>query len=437
MSNKEDKSPLRIALAGLGTVGTGTLQLLEAQSATLAQRCGRSLQVVAVADLDCKRDRGIDMTNIACYDDALKMIAEVETDVVVELIGGSDGIAKKVCEAALDAGRHVVTANKALIAHHGLALAQKAEAAGAVLSFEAAVAGGIPIIKALREGLVGNNFTRITGILNGTCNYILTNMRQTGKEFGIVLDEAQKLGYAEADPSFDVDGVDAAHKLAILTSVAFGCKIDFGAVHMEGIRNISARDIALAGELGYRIKLFGITRRTEDGVEQRVHPCLVPLDAPLAHVEDVFNAVEIEGDYVGRSTYEGRGAGDHPTASAVVADIADIAKGLRLPTFGVPVAELADIPTQPMERHCGAYYLRFTVKDAPGVLAAIATELAAESISLASMIQHDRANSPSASVSIVLTTHETVEASMSRALAKIAALETVTEPPMLIRIQGG
>ncbi|MGH6961456.1 MAG: homoserine dehydrogenase, partial [Dongiaceae bacterium] len=316
---------------------------------------------------------------------------------------------------------------------HGTALARAAEAAGVTLAYEAAVAGGIPIIKALREGLAGNRVERIYGILNGTCNYILTTMRRTGREFADVLAEAQKLGYAEADPSFDVDGIDAAHKLAILTSVAFGCEINFSGVHVEGIRNVSAMDIAYAEELGFRIKLLGSARPTEHGIEQRVHACMVPIGTPIAHVEGVFNAVVTEGDFVGQNVAEGRGAGAGPTASAVVADLIDIARGRTLPTFSVPAAQLKRLPPSPMERHRGAYYVRLMVVDRPGVIADVAAVLRDEQVSLESMLQRGRA--PDEVVAVVLTTHDTDEAAMRRALDRIAALHTVVEPPHMIRIE--
>jgi homoserine dehydrogenase len=285
----------------------------------------------------------------------------------------------------------------------------------------------------LREGLAGNRIQRIYGILNGTCNYILTTMRQSGREFADVLAEAQKLGYAEADPSFDVDGVDAAHKLAILTSVAFGCEVNFAGVHVEGIRHVSATDIAFAEELGYRIKLLGLARPTEHGIEQRVHACMVPLGTPIAHVEGVFNAVVTEGDFVGQSVAEGRGAGAGPTASAVVADLIDIARGRLTPTFGVPASALASQPASPMARHRGAYYVRLMVVDRPGVIADIAAALRDEQVSMEAMIQRGRA--PDETVPVVLTTHETDEAAMLRALGRIARLDTVHEPPRMIRIE--
>ena len=424
---------LRIGIAGLGTVGAGTLRLLQEHRDLLAQRCGRAITVGAVSARERKRNRGVDVSKLRWCDDARALAGDPEIDVVVELIGGSDGVAKQLIEAAITNRKHVVTANKALLAHHGTALARAAEAAGVTLAYEAAVAGGIPIIKALREGLAGNRVERIYGILNGTCNYILTTMRRTGREFADVLAEAQKLGYAETDPSFDVDGIDAAHKLAILTSVAFGCEINFAGVHVEGIRNISAMDIAYAEELGFRIKLLGSARPTEHGIEQRVHACMVPVGTPIAHVEGVFNAVVTEGDFVGQNVAEGRGAGAGPTASAVVADLIDIARGRTLPTFSVPAAQLKRLPPSPMLRHRGAYYVRLMVVDRPGVIADVTAALRDEQVSLESMLQRGRA--PDEAVPVVLVTHETEEASMRRALDRIASLNTVVEPPHMIRIE--
>ncbi len=427
-------TPLHIAVAGLGTVGAGTLKLLQTHGEMLRQRCGRPIVVAAVSARDKGRDRGVDLDGMEWHDDAAAMAAQSGAEVVVELIGGADGVAKAVCEAAIASGKHVVTANKALLAHHGTALALAAEAKGVSLGFEAAVAGGVPIIKALREGLAANGLSRIYGILNGTCNYILTTMRETGAKFEAVLADAQELGYAEADPSFDIDGIDAAHKLAILTSVAFGCEVNFPAVHIEGIRDISSLDIQFAGELGYKIKLLGIARLTELGVEQRVHPCLVPLAAPIAHVEGVFNAVVAEGDFVDTTVYQGRGAGAGPTASAVVADLVDIARGHRVPTFAVPATALAKIPAQPMERHRGAYYIRLMVVDKPGVIADVTAAFRDEEISLESMLQRGRA--PGETVPVILITHDTEESAMSRALEKIAILEAVADSPRMIRIEG-
>jgi homoserine dehydrogenase len=425
--------PLKIAVAGLGTVGIGVLQLLQRGAELLAERGGRRIVVAAVSARDRRRDRGVALSAVRWYEDAAAMAADPEVEVVVELIGGADGVASRVVEAALNHGKHVVTANKALIARHGSALARHAEEKGLSLSFEASVCGGIPIIKALREGLAGNRLERVYGILNGTSNYILTTMRETGREFTEVLAEAQKLGYAEADPSFDIDGTDAAHKLAILASVGFGRPIDLDAVFAEGIRHVSRLDIDFAEELGYRIKLLGIARLTDAGLEQRVHPCMVPRATPIAAVEGVYNAVVADGDFVGRVVLQGRGAGAGPTASAVAADLVDIAAGRRVAPFGLPSAQLHAIPAVPIERHQGAYYIRLMVVDQPGVIADIAAALRDEQVSMESMIQRGRA--PGEAVPVVLTTHATVEAAMRRALAKIAALDTVLEQPRMIRIE--
>jgi homoserine dehydrogenase len=426
-------APLRIGIAGLGTVGAGTLKLLQQNAELLERRHGRRLVVSAVSARDRRRDRGVDLSAVRWFGDAVALAGDPELDVVVELIGGADGVAREVVAAALRAGKHVVTANKALMAHAGTELASEAEARGVALRFEAAVAGGIPVIKGLREGLAGNRIGRVYGILNGTCNYILTTMRASGREFAEVLGEAQKLGYAEADPAFDIDGVDAAHKLAILTSLAFGTAVDFAGVHVEGIRHISSLDIEYAEELGYRIKLLGIARLTEHGVEQRVHASMVPRGTPIAHVEGVFNAVVAEGDFVDRVVLQGRGAGAGPTASAVVADLLDVAAGRSGPVFGVPAAALARLPASPMERHEGAYYVRLMVVDRPGVIADVAAALRDEQVSMEAMIQRGRA--PGEAVPVVLTTHLTPEAGMRRALDRIGRLPTVLEPPRMIRIE--
>jgi homoserine dehydrogenase len=319
------------------------------------------------------------------------------------------------------------------MAHDGTRLAERAEERGLILAFEAAVAGGIPVIKGLREALAGNRLERVYGILNGTSNYILTTMRESAHEFAEVLAEAQKLGYAEADPSFDIDGIDAAHKLAILASVGFGRPVDFDGVYTEGIRHVSRLDIDFAEELGYRIKLLGIARLTEDGLEQRVHPCMVPRATPIAAVEGVYNAVVAEGDFVGRVVLQGRGAGAFPTASAVAADLVDIAAGRHVPTFGLHTANLREIPGVPIERHHGAYYIRLMVVDQPGVIADVAAALRDEQVSMESMIQRGRA--PGEAVPVVMTTHLTIEAAMRRALQRIEALDTVLEPPRMIRIE--
>lgn len=425
--------PLKVAIAGLGTVGVGTVKVLQQHADLIRMRCGRPVVITAVSSRDQNRDRGVDLSNYQWFSDAVEMATQANADVIVELIGGSSGIAKNTVEAALGAGRHVVTANKALLAHHGLALAKLAESKGVSLNYEAAVAGGIPVIKSIREGLAGNAVTRVQGILNGTCNYILTTMRQEGRGFDDVLKDAQRLGYAEADPSFDIDGVDAAHKLAILASVAFGVEVNFNAVQVEGIRHISATDIQFAEELGYRIKLLGVASMSLEGIEQSVHPTMVPLSAPIAHVEGVFNAVVTDGDAVDSLMQEGRGAGEGPTASAVVADIVDIARGVRLPTFGVPVEKLKPSQARPMNLHTGAYYVRLMLVDQPGVFADVAAKLRDHKVSMESMIQ--RVREPGEPVPVVITTHITSEAGMMAALDAIAKLDTVTEPPRMIRIE--
>ncbi len=425
--------PFKIAVAGLGTVGAGTVRLLQTQADELQRRCARRLEICAVSARNRGRDRDIDIAGLRWFDDPVALAREAEADVVLELIGGSDGPARAVVEAAIAAGRHVVTANKALLAVHGTALARAAEAAGVSIGFEASVAGGIPIVKALREGLAGNRIGRIYGILNGTCNHVLTTMRDTGREFAEVLEEAQNLGYAEADPGFDIDGVDTAHKLAILTSLAFGCEVNLDGVHIEGIRPISLSDIAYAGEFDFEIKLLGLARMTEHGVEQRVHPCMVPKQAPIADVDGVYNAVVAEGDFVGTLMLEGRGAGAGPTASAVVADIIDLAQGRRTPTFAVPAESLKPLPASPMMRHVGRYYLRLMTIDQPGVMAELGAILRDQQISIESMLQRGR--NPGELVAVVLTTHETEEAAMVRALDAIEALEAVHEKPCMIRIE--
>jgi homoserine dehydrogenase len=422
-----------VAVAGLGTVGAGLLVLLRQQADLIAGRVGRQILVTAVSARDPGRDRGVGLDGLVWYDDAAQMARDADVEVVVELIGGAEGIARATGMAAIARGRHLVTANKALLAMHGADLAAAAEAKGVTLGFEAAVAGGIPIIKALRQGLAGNHISQVTGILNGTCNYILSSMKDSGRDFAVVLAEAQALGYAETDPSFDIDGVDSAHKLAILTSLAFGTRVDFAQVHVEGIRHVSALDIRYAEELGYRIKLLGIARRTAAGIEQRVHPCMVPLDSMIGRVEGVHNAVLTDGDFVGRALFAGRGAGAGPTASAVAADLIDIAAGRTGPAFGVPAAQLQPLQPAPMSRHRGAYYIRLMVQDHPGVFADVAAALSHEQVSMEAVLQRGRA--PGETVPVVMTVHDTEEAAMTRALGRIAALQAVVEPPRLIRIE--
>ncbi len=429
------KRPLAVGVAGLGTVGLGVLRLLRENADLVAARAGRPVTVMAVSARDRGRDRGENFAALRWYDDPVALASDPGLDVVVEVIGGSEDPARSLVLSALKQGRSVVTANKALVARHGAELAEASETGGAALAFEAAVAGGIPVIKALREGLAGNRIRRIAGILNGTCNFIFTSMRERGREFAEVLAEAQRLGYAEADPSFDIDGIDAAHKLAILAALAFGRAVRFEDVHVEGIRNISALDFAFARELGYRIKLLGIARRTEAGIESRVHPCMVPEGSPLARVDGVYNAVVAEGDFAGRLMLEGRGAGAGPTASAIVADLIDLARGRTAPVWGVEASALAETKSVPMSAYVGAYYLRLMVVDRPGVIADVTCALRDSGVSLESMLQHGR--SPGEAVPIVLVTHETRESQMLAALDRIERLETVLERPSLIRIELG
>ena len=427
--------PLSVGVAGLGTVGGGVLKMLRDNADIVTARAGRPIAVTAVSARDRSKDRGFPVSGLRWYEDPVALASDPGVDVVVELIGGSEGPARALAEAAIVAGKPLVTANKALLAVHGASLAHAAEERGVALAFEAAVAGGIPVIKALREGLSGNRISAVAGILNGTCNYILTQMRERGREFAEVLHDAQKLGYAEADPSFDIDGIDAAHKLSILAALAFGRPVAFKDVHVEGIRRISAVDIAFATELGYRIKLLGIARQTDAGIEARVHPCMVPQTAPIARVDGVFNAVVAEGDFVGRVMLEGRGAGEGPTASAVVADLIDIARNRVTPVWGAAGAALSSAPSVPMSSHVGAYYLRLMVVDRPGVIADVTAILRDMGVSLESMLQRGR--SPGEAVPVVLVTHETKESAMRAALDRIGALPTVMEEPTLIRIEAG
>jgi len=427
------KPPLKIGIAGLGTVGAGTVKMLQEHAGDLALRAGRAIEIAAVSARDRGAERGVDIGAYRWLDDPLALVQDDDVEVVVELIGGSEGVAKELCEATIRGAKHVVTANKALIAHHGTALARAAEAAEVTFAYEAAVAGGIPIIKTLREALAGNRLNRVYGILNGTCNTILSAMTDQGREFEDVLAECQELGYAEDDPSFDVDGIDTAHKLAILASVAFGSELNFDAVHVEGIRHISQIDMQFAAELGYRIKLLGLASIRDDGLEQRVHPCMVPADAPIAHVSGSFNAVVVNGDFIDTIVLEGQGSGAGPTASAVVADLLDIARSSKVPTFAIPADELKRLDPVPMERHFGAYYIRLMVVDRPGVFADIAAALRDHAVSMESVLQRTR--DPGEPVPVVMTMHETEEASMVQALDKIAAAEAVVESPCMIRIE--
>jgi len=424
--------PLKIALAGLGTVGAGVVKLLDANAALIERRAGRPIQVVAVSARDRLRDRGVDLSRFEWADDTASLASRENIDVVVELIGGSDGPALTLARTALSQGKAFVTANKAMIAHHGLELAKLAEAAGAPLKYEAAVAGGIPVIKGLREGAAANQIGHVYGVLNGTCNYILTTMESQGRDFAEVLGEAQALGYAEADPSFDIDGVDAAHKLSILASLAFGTAIDFGSVAITGIRHVIAADIAEAAALGYRIRLVGIGEASAKGLFQRVHPCLVPIDHPLAHVTGSLNAVVAEGDFVGRLLFQGRGAGEGPTASAVVADLIDIARGENGPAFAMPVESLSTLGAAPAGERRGRAYLRFAVADRPGVLAEITAAMRDAGVSIESLIQ--RGVATDGSVLLVMVTHEGPERSVVHALEKLEGSASLLGAPMLMHI---
>ncbi|MGH7159831.1 MAG: homoserine dehydrogenase [Acetobacteraceae bacterium] len=424
---------LSVAVAGLGTVGGGVLRLLRDNADVIARRAGRPVAVTAVSARDRTRERGIALDDMRWYEDPMALVTDDAVDVVVEVIGGAEGAARTLVEAALAHGKPVVTANKALIAVHGAALAAAAERHGAALGFEAAVAGGIPVIKALREGLAGNRIARVAGILNGTCNYILSAMTEQRREFGEVLAEAQQLGYAEADPSVDIDGVDAAHKLAILAALAFGRPIALQEVAVEGIRRVSQLDIAFAGELGYRIKLLGIAEQANGAISARVHPAMVPAAMPLARVDGVTNAVVAEGDFVGRIVLEGAGAGAGPTASAIVADLIDLARGRLTPVWGQATGAIASRPPAPLLRQGGCYYLRLMVVDRPGVIADVTAVLRDLGVSLESMLQRGRA--PGETVPVVMVTHETGEAAMQTALRRITALPAVLEEPVLIRIE--
>ncbi|PKP78304.1 MAG: homoserine dehydrogenase [Alphaproteobacteria bacterium HGW-Alphaproteobacteria-3] len=429
--------PLRIGIAGLGTVGAGVVKILAARGEHLAAASGRVLELVAVSARDKSKDRGIDLTGVRWDDDPLALAAADDIDIVVELIGGSEGVARDLVEAALKAGKHVATANKALIAHHGTALARLAEEKGVALNYEAAVAGGIPIVKTMREALAGNEIRSIHGILNGTCNYILTEMETTGRDFADVLKDAQDLGYAEADPTFDVGGIDAAHKLAILASLAFGTQVDFANVHIEGIEKISATDIAFAKEFGFKVKLLAIAEKGEAGIVQRVHPALVPEGTPLAAVSGVYNAVAIDGDRVGHLVLEGRGAGEGPTASAVLSDIVDVARGLIVPPFIVPAAKLK-APAKPlMDEHKSSFYLRLRAVDRAGSMAEITRALAEASISIERIVQRGGKSDESGRMPVVFITHETDEGTMARARTLLAKHEDVAGTPLVIRIEDG
>lgn len=430
---------LKIGLAGLGTVGASLARILTTRANELAVTCGRAIEITAVTARDRTKDRGIDLSRVAWFDTPEEMAEKADIDVFVELMGGAEGSADRSVRAALARGLHVVTANKALLARCGVELARIAEDKGVLLNFEAAVAGGIPVIKALRESLTGNSVGRVYGIMNGTCNYILTRMEKEGLTFEACLKEAQRLGYAEADPTFDIEGNDTAHKLAILTTLAFGTEIAADEIYLEGISNISIEDIHAAAELGYRIKLLGVAQRTESGIEQRVHPTMVPHDSVIAQVDGVTNAVAIESDILGELLMVGPGAGGNATASAVLGDIADIAKSRpgaqRVPVLGTPAARLDPYRKAQMQSHEGGYFIRLTVLDRAGVFASVATQMAQNGISLESIVQRANGGSQSDAKTIILVTHATMESSVRKAVEGIKAGNYLSGEPQVIRIE--
>jgi homoserine dehydrogenase len=436
-------APLRVGLAGLGTVGSAVVKMLAQSREQLAERAGRPIELAAYTSKDPPKDKGIDLSKARKLDDPIGLASDSGIDVFVELMGGEGDPAKRAVETALNAGRAVITANKALIARHGNLLAKLAEQKNASFSFEASVGGGIPVVKTLREGLGGAHISRVYGILNGTCNYILTQMQQEHRSFADCLKDAQRLGYAEADPTFDVGGFDTAHKIAILTSLAFGTEIDADSVHVEGIETISLADLQAADHLGYKVKLLGVASRTDGGIEQRVHPTMVPKASTIGGVDGVLNAVAINSDMMDL-TLVGPGAGGPATSSAVVADLVDFARGRLSPPLGRAAARLAKSKQAPIQRHEGGYYIRLAALDRPGTMAAISKAMAAENISLESIVQrHENARphggddpkSAAGPAPVILITYATNEDAVRRALAAIEREGVVAERPQLIRIE--
>ena len=425
-------APLCIALAGLGTIGGEVVKTLQLRGLELSQRAGRGLEIVAVSARDRRKERAADVSKFDWHHNPVELVKS-NADVIVELIGGEDGVAHKVVEAALHADKHVVTGNKALLAKHGARLAQLAESKGRALKFEAAIAGGIPIVKSLRESLISQEIGAVRGILDGTCNYILTDMEATGRPFEKVLGDAQKLGYAEADPALDIGGGDTAHKLALLSSLAFGVKPDLAHMKVEGIERITPDDIRFAREFGFRIKLLGVARRVGNGIDQRVQPAMVRSSTPLADVDGAFNAVLADAGPAGPYFFEGRGAGAAPTTSAVISDLVDIARGAIGPAFGIPASELKTLVPAQAGDASSAFYLRFEVLDLPGVLAEIAGHLAQSRVSIESMIQRGRAHGEP--VSIVMITHDTPQVAVERALKGIATSDKVRAHPCMIPME--
>jgi len=432
--------PLNIALAGLGTVGTGVVRLIETNAELIARRARRPIRIAAVSARDRSKDRGVDLSRYHWEDDPAAMAARPDVDVVVEMVGGSDGPALALARNAIAAGKGFVTANKAMIAHHGLELAAAAEAKGVALKFEAAVAGGIPVIKGLSEGAAANAIERVYGILNGTCNYILSTMEDTGRDFADVLSDAQRMGYAEADPTFDIEGIDAAHKLSILAAIAFGSRLRFDAVETTGINRVKAADIEQARSLGYVIRLIGLAEidRSQGHARlfQRVRPHLVPCDHPLAHVDGATNAVVAEGNFMGRLLFQGAGAGDGPTASAVVADIMDIARGEKGAAFSMPAGELEAMEPAASGHRQSRAYIRFTVPDRRGVLADITAAMRDAGVSIESMLQK---GDPDQDGEVILgvVTHQGPESAVSEALAVLEGSDSLASPPLVLQIIGG
>jgi len=433
--------PIQVGLLGIGTVGSGTFNVLQRNQEEIRRRAGRGIQITMVADLDVARARAVVGDGVAVVSDAREVIANPDIDIVIELIGGY-GIAKALVMEAISAGKHVVTANKALLAVHGTEIFAAASARGVIVAFEAAVAGGIPIIKALREGLSANHIEWIAGIINGTTNFILSEMRDKGLDFEVVLKEAQRLGYAEADPSFDIEGVDAAHKATIMSAIAFGIPVQFDKAHVEGITKLSASDIRYAEQLGYRIKLLGITKRAPKGIELRVHPSLVPAKRLLANVEGAMNAVVVHGDAVGTTLYYGKGAGSEPTASAVIADLVDVTRlhtadpHHRVPHLAFQPDAMSDMPVLPMSEVVTSYYLRMRVADEAGVLAKVTGVLALNGISIDAVLQREAdevGGEGATSTDLIILTHDTREGTMDKVLAELQALPTVLSPIVRIR----
>ncbi|WP_068316197.1 homoserine dehydrogenase [Polycladidibacter hongkongensis] len=434
---------IKVGVAGLGTVGVSFCRIVLEKAQMLATRSQCQFELTGVTARSKGKDRGIDLSGAQWFDDAVSLAKAPSIDVFVELIGGEDGDALASVEAALKAGKHVITANKALLAKHGVALATLAEENSVSLNYEAAVAGGIPIVKSMRETLAGNDVSRVYGILNGTCNYILTRMEREGLSFNACLADAQRLGYAEADPTFDIEGYDTAHKLALLTSLAFGTQVSADDIYVEGITSITTADILAAEELGYRIKLLGVAQKTDTGIEQRVHPTMVPKNSAIARVSGVLNAVAADGDAVGEVVLVGPGAGGDATASSVVADLIDIGRGVRLPVFGTPCAQLQPYKRALMRRHEGGYYIRLTLKDTAGAFALIAQEMAQKGISLQSIVQRrgpvgaEPVNEQDGKepLPVILITHDTTELAVREALESITALNVIDGKPQMLRIE--